>query len=184
MTYGRAVDAVPKYCPFTSFLSPSRGSSGHTMPVMIDKPLPGFSVPITSGITFPSASQCGKIAVLYFYPKDNISGCATGAVSFRDQYDALETTDAIVFGILRDSLKSHKSLKAKLGIPFKLISDTGKAVCNIFDMIKVKKMYGGDVRGIEHNTSLADSKGVLRREWCDVKVPDYVDDVLAVVRAL
>ncbi|SFP30139.1 peroxiredoxin [Ralstonia sp. NFACC01] len=154
------------------------------MPVTIDQPLPDFSAPATNGITFSPASQRGKIVVLYFYPKDNTPGCTTEAMNFRDQYDAFEAAGAVVFGISRDSLKSHENFKAKLEMPFELISDADEAVCNIFDTIKMKKMYGKDVRGIERSTFLIDTKGVLRKEWRGVKVPNHVDDVLAAVRAL
>ena len=116
--------------------------------------------------------------------RDNTPGCTTEAMNFRDQYDAFEAAGAVVFGISRDSLKSHENFKAKLEMPFELISDTDEAVCSLFDTIKMKKMYGKDVRGIERSTFLIDSKGVLRKEWRGVKVPNHVDDVLTAVRAL
>ncbi|WP_197325937.1 peroxiredoxin [Ralstonia solanacearum] len=154
------------------------------MPVTLDQPLPDFSAPATSGLTFSLAGQRGKVVVLYFYPKDNTPGCTTEAMNFRDQYEAFETADAVVFGISRDSLKSHENFKAKLEMPFELISDTDEALCALFDTIKMKKMYGKDVRGIERSTFLIDRKGVLLQEWRGVKVPNHVDEVLAAVRAL
>ncbi|MDC6293317.1 peroxiredoxin [Ralstonia pseudosolanacearum] len=154
------------------------------MPVTLDQPLPDFSAPATSGLTFSLAGQRGKVVVLYFYPKDNTPGCTTEAMNFRDHYDAFEAADAVVFGISRDSLKSHENFKAKLELPFELLSDADEAVCALFDTIKMKKMYGKDVRGIERSTFLIDRKGVLRQEWRGVKVPNHVDEVLGAVRAL
>ena len=154
------------------------------MPVTLDQPLPDFSAQATSGLTFSLAGQRDKVVVLYFYPKDNTPGCTTEAMNFRDQYDAFEAADAVVFGISRDSLKSHENFKAKLELPFELLSDADEAVCELFDTIKMKKMYGKDVRGIERITFLIDRKGVLRQEWRGVKVPNHVDEVLGAVRAL
>ena len=126
----------------------------------------------------------GKHVVLYFYPKDSTPGCTTEAQQFRDLYAEFLAAGCSVLGVSRDSLRSHENFKAKLEMPFELISDADEAVCNIFDTIKMKKMYGKDVRGIERSTFLIDSKGVLRKEWRGVKVPNHVDDVLAAVRAL
>ena len=153
------------------------------MPVTLDKPLPDFSAPATSGITFSPASQHGKIVVLYFYPKDNTPGCTTEAMNFRDQYDAFEAAGAVVFGISRDSLKSHENFKAKLEMPFELISDTDEAVCNLFDTIKMKKMYGKDVRGIERSTFLISPDSRIVQSWRKVKVAGHADAVLAELKA-
>lgn len=146
--------------------------------------MPDIAMVRHDGESVKPSDYRGKKAVLFFYPKDNTPGCTTEAMNFRDQYDAFEAAGAVVFGISRDSLKSHENFKAKLEMPFELISDADEAVCNIFDTIKMKKMYGKDVRGIERSTFLIDSKGVLRKEWRGVKVPNHVDDVLAAVRAL
>lgn len=145
---------------------------------------PDFSMETPDVGTVTKADLAGRKAVVFFYPKDNTPGCTTEAMNFRDQYDAFEAAGAVVFGISRDSLKSHENFKAKLEMPFELISDADEAVCNIFDTIKMKKMYGKDVRGIERSTFLIDNKGVLRKEWRGVKVPNHVDDVLTAVRAL
>lgn len=153
------------------------------MTVSLNKAIPDFQAPATGG-DFRLADQRGKTTVLYFYPKDNTPGCTTEAMNFRDQYDDFEKAGAAVYGISRDSMKSHENFKAKLEMPFELISDTDEAVCNLFDTIKMKKMYGKDVRGIERSTFLIDAKGVLRKEWRGVKVPNHVDDVLTAVRAL
>jgi len=153
------------------------------MTVSLDKTVPDFSAPAT-GATFSLAGQQGKALVLYFYPKDNTPGCTTEAMNFRDQYDDFVAADAVVFGISRDSLKSHESFKAKLELPFELISDGDEAVCTLFDVIKMKKLYGKEVRGIERSTFIIDAKGVLRHAMRGIKVPSHVDEVLQHVRAL
>jgi len=153
------------------------------MTVSLDKTVPDFSAPAT-GATFSLAGQQGKTLVLYFYPKDNTPGCTTEAMNFRDQYDDFAAAGAVVFGISRDSLKSHESFKAKLELPFELISDGDEAVCSLFDVIKMKKLYGKEVRGIERSTFIIDAKGVLRHAMRGIKVPSHVDEVLQHVRAL
>lgn len=153
------------------------------MTVSLSKPVPDFNAPATGG-AFSLADQRGKTVVLYFYPKDNTPGCTTEAMNFRDQYDDFVKAGAVVFGISRDSLKSHENFKAKLELPFELISDGDEAVCHLFDVIKMKKMYGKEVRGIERSTFIADGKGILRHALRGIKVPDHVDEVLQIVRAL
>ncbi len=122
--------------------------------------------------------------VLYFYPKDNTPGCTTEAMNFRDQYAEVEAGGAVVFGISRDSLKSHENFKAKLELPFELISDADEALCSLFDVIKMKKMYGKEVRGIERSTFILDGKGILRHELRGIKVPSHVDEVLELIRKI
>ncbi|MDF3832195.1 peroxiredoxin [Cupriavidus basilensis] len=153
------------------------------MTVSLSKAIPDFSAPAT-GSTFSVADQRGKTVVLYFYPKDNTPGCTTEAMNFRDQHDDFVKAGAVVFGISRDSLKSHENFKAKLELPFELISDGDEAVCGLFDVIKMKKMYGKEVRGIERSTFIVDGKGILRHAMRGIKVPNHVDEVLQIVRAL
>lgn len=151
---------------------------------MLDTKIPNFSLPATGGTPFDLAAQAGKTVVIYFYPKDSTPGCTTQGQNFRDRHDQFAAANAVILGISRDSLKSHENFKAKLEMPFELISDADEAVCTLFDTIKMKKMYGKDVRGIERSTFLIDAKGVLRKEWRGVKVPNHVDDVLAAVLSL
>ena len=153
------------------------------MTVSLNKAVPDFHAPATGG-DFRLAEQRGKTLVLYFYPKDNTPGSTTEAMNFRDQYDAFEKAGAVVYGISRDSLKSHENFKAKLELPFELIADVDEAICNIFDVIKMKKMYGKEVRGIERSTFVIDAKGVLRHEMRGIKVPNHVDDVLEIVKGM
>ncbi|KWR88727.1 peroxiredoxin [Cupriavidus sp. IDO] len=154
------------------------------MTVSLNKAVPDFSAPMTGGATFSLAAQRGKTVVLYFYPKDNTPGCTTEAMNFRDQYDDFVKAGVHVFGISRDSMKSHENFKAKLELPFELISDADEAVCTLFDVIKMKKLYGKEYRGIERSTFIIDGKGILRHEMRSIKVPNHVDEVLEIVKGL
>jgi len=122
--------------------------------------------------------------VLYFYPKDNTPGCTTQGADFRDRHKEFRRAGAEVFGISRDSLKSHEGFKAKMKFPFELLADPDEKVCGAFGVMKDKNMYGRKVRGIERSTFVIDEKGKLAREWRGVKVPGHVEEVLNFVKAL
>ena len=126
----------------------------------------------------------GKNVILYFYPKDNTPGCTTEGEDFRDNYAAFQSLNCDIIGISRDSIKSHENFKAKMNFPFELLSDEEEIVCQQFDVIKMKNMYGKQVRGIERSTFLIDANGNLRNEWRGVKVAGHVMDVLESVKAL
>jgi peroxiredoxin Q/BCP len=126
----------------------------------------------------------GNKLVLYFYPKASTPGCTQEGQDFRDAGAAFDQAGAVILGASRDGLKAQENFKTKQSFPFELVSDQDEALCNQFDVIKPKKMYGKDVRGIERSTFLIDSQGVLRREWRGVKVKDHVAEVLAAVREL
>ena len=151
---------------------------------MLDSNIPDFSMPATSGQTFSLNEQLGKIVVIYFYPKDSTPGCTTEAQQFRDLYEQFVTVDAVLLGISRDSVKSHENFKAKQSLPFELGSDCDEAVCTLFGVMKMKNMYGKQVRGIERSTFVIDKSGVLRREWRGVKVPGHAQEVLDFVKTL
>ena len=136
------------------------------------------------GGPFRLSSHAGHPVVLYFYPKDNTPGCTTEGAAFRDLYAAFRNAGAVVAGVSRDSLRSHAGFKAKMGFPFELISDPDEALCRRFDVIRMKRMYGKDVRGIERSTFVIDADGRLAKEWRGVKVAGHVDDVLAFVKSL
>ncbi|MGO4378703.1 peroxiredoxin [Pseudoduganella sp. RAF19] len=140
-----------------------------------------FSAPMTSGQTFQLSGRPAKTTVLFFYPKDNTPGCTTENMAFRDLHDKFQAAGAEIYGVSRDSLRSHENFKAKLGLPFELISDPEEALCQAFGVMKMKKMYGKDVRGIERSTFVIDAQGRLVKEWRGVKVPGHVDDVLEFV---
>ena len=151
---------------------------------MLDTPIPDFSLPATSGTTFKLADQAGKVVVIYFYPKDSTPGCTTQGQNFRDLHEQFAAANAVVLGISRDSLKSHENFKAKQSFPFELGSDADEAICTLFAVMKMKNMYGKQVRGIERSTFVIDRSGVLRREWRGVKVPGHVQEVLDFVKTL
>ena len=154
------------------------------MAVVIDKPVADFEAQATSGQTFSLAALKGKQVAIYFYPKDSTPGCTTEGQGFRDQHAAFNAANTVVFGVSRDSVKSHENFKAKQEFPFELISDKDEAVCQLFDVIKLKKLYGKEYLGVDRSTFLIDSQGVLRQEWRGVKVPGHVDAVLAAAQAL
>jgi thioredoxin-dependent peroxiredoxin len=153
------------------------------VPVAVDQPVPDFTADATGG-PFTLSAQQGRAVVLYFYPKDSTPGCTTEAMGFRDAHEQFVSAGADIVGISRDSIRSHENFKSKLGLPFTLISDADEALCALFGVIKMKKMYGKEVRGIERSTFLIDGSGVLRREWRGVKVAGHIDEVLASVSGL
>ena len=151
---------------------------------MLNKPVKDLSLPSTGGVTFKLSDQHGRKLVLYFYPKDNTPGCTTEGMRFRDLHRDFRKAHCEVFGISRDSVRSHEGFKAKLGLPFELLSDAGETVCAQFGVIKMKNLYGKKVRGIERSTFVVDANGVLVREWRGVKVPGHVEEVLDFVKTL
>ena len=142
------------------------------------EPLANFSAAMTGDQTFELNGRPAKYTVLYFYPKDNTPGCTTESIAFRDHHDAFTALGAAVFGLSRDSMRSHESFKAKLGLPFELISDPDEAVCTQFDVMKMKNMYGKKVRGVERSTFVIDADGKVVKEWRGVKVNNHVSEVL------
>ena len=151
---------------------------------MIDKPVPNFSAQATSGHSVSLAALQGKKVVLYFYPKDSTPGCTTEGEDFSSLFAEFDAANTVIYGVSRDSLKSHENFKAKLCMPFELLSDEDEALCQLFAVIKMKNMYGKQVRGIERSTFLIDAKGVLRREWRGVKVAGHAKEVLDAAQAL
>jgi len=151
---------------------------------MLGKPVKDFSLPSTGGATFKLSEHQGRKLVLYFYPKDNTPGCTTEGAGFRDHHKEFRKAGAEIFGVSRDSVRSHEGFKSKLAFPFELLSDADEAACAQFGVIKMKNMYGKKVRGIERSTFVIDGKGVLAREWRGVKVPGHVEEVLSFVKTL
>ena len=150
---------------------------------MLGKKVADFTAPATGG-TFRLSDHEGEIVVQYYYPKDNTPGCTTEGEQFRDAYKKFRKAGAVVVGCSRDSLKSHENFKAKMAFPFELIADPEEKLCAQFDVVKMKNMYGKQVRGIVRSTFVIDRAGRLVREWRGVKVPGHVDEVLAFVMAL
>lgn len=144
--------------------------------------LTDFSAPMTGGKTFRLDDFRGRNLILYFYPKDDTPGCTAEGLRFRDLYPEFQAHNTDIFGVSRDSLASHERFKAKLEMPFELISDPDEEVCRQFGVMKSKMMYGKQVRGIERSTFAIDAAGRLVKEWRGIKVPGHVDDVLDFVK--
>jgi len=153
------------------------------MPPAMDKKVPDFAAEATGGPVKLSSLKGSKV-VLYFYPKDNTPGCTTEGSDFAAAHRKFDKAGAVILGVSRDSLKSHQNFKAKMGFPFELIADPEEKLCEAFGVMKMKNMYGKQVRGIERSTFVIDGEGRLRSEWRGVKVPGHVDEVLAFVQAL
>lgn len=151
---------------------------------MLNQAIPDFELPSTGGKTFRLSDYLGRILVIYFYPKDSTPGCTTQGQQFRDAYADFKSVNADIVGISRDSLKSHENFKAKFSFPFELLSDTEEKACSLFDVIKMKNMYGKQVRGIQRSTFVIDKNGQLVREWRGVKVDGHVPEVLDFVKTL
>jgi peroxiredoxin Q/BCP len=152
--------------------------------LMLNESVANFQLPATSGKTFQLSDYLGKTLVIYFYPKDATPGCTTQGMQFRDAYDAFQQNNTEIFGISRDSLKSHENFKAKFSFPFELLADTEEQACQLFNVIKMKNMYGKQVRGIERSTFVIDPKGKLVKEWRGVKVDGHATEVLDFVKTI
>lgn len=152
------------------------------MSVEIGKSIPKFSIPATGEQDISPQQFKGKWLIIYFYPKDNTPGCTTEGKEFRDHYSEFEKLDAVVLGVSRDSVKVHTNFKAKHEFPFELLADQEEQLCQLFDVIKEKNMYGRKVMGIERSTFLFDPKGRLAVEWRKVKVKGHVEEVLATLK--
>ena len=142
------------------------------------QPAPDFSAPATSSKTLGLADFRGKFLVLYFYPKDSTPGCTREGQDFRDLYPEFQARGAEIVGVSRDSLKSHENFKCKQSFPFELISDADETLCGLYDVIKMKKMYGKEVRGIERSTFLITPEGILAAEWRKLSVKGHAGAVL------
>lgn len=151
---------------------------------MENEQVPDFDLPGTGGTEFRLSAGRGKALVIYFYPKDNTPGCTTEAQQFRDLHGQFSAAGVQVYGVSRDSLKSHENFKAKFGLPFELLSDSEEKACQLFGVIKMKNMYGKQVRGIERSTFVIDRDGKLRKAWRGVKVPGHAQEVLDYIRTL
>jgi peroxiredoxin Q/BCP len=151
---------------------------------MLNQPVPDFELPSTGNNIFRLSEASGKNLVIYFYPKDNTPGCTTEGQQFRDAYGEFQKLDCDIVGISRDSIKSHENFKMKMEFPFELLSDSDETACKLFDVIKMKNMYGKQVRGIERSTFVIDAEGILRAEWRKVKIDGHVGEVLEFVKNL
>jgi thioredoxin-dependent peroxiredoxin len=152
--------------------------------IMLNQPVTDFELPATSGKTIKLSDYLGKNLIIYFYPKDSTPGCTTQGMQFRDAYPEFQALNTEVLGISRDSIKSHENFKAKFTFPFELLSDADELACGIFNVIKMKNMYGKQVRGIERSTFIINKDGILVHEWHKVKVDGHVQEVLEFIKTI
>jgi peroxiredoxin Q/BCP len=151
---------------------------------MSDPVISDFELPATSNTTFKLSAHRGQNVVVYFYPKDNTSGCTLEGQEFRDLYADFGKANTIIVGISRDSLKSHEGFKAEFQFPFELLADTEEKACELFGVMKLKNMYGKQVRGVERSTFVFDVNGKLAKSWRGLKAPGHAAEVLAFVQTL
>jgi len=152
--------------------------------VKLGEKVPDFNATATNEAEFSLSANIGKNIVIYFYPKDSTPGCTKEGEDFRDQFEAFSSNNAIIVGVSRDSVKSHDKFICKYNFPFDLIADEDETVCQIFDVIKEKNMYGRKYMGIERSTFLIDTNGILINEWRKVKVKGHVEEVLGALQII
>lgn len=157
------------------------GIPDQSMGIQVGQHVQDFSLPATSGKTISLAHLHGKALVLYFYPKDSTPGCTLEGQDFKRLYEQFQQAGCEILGVSRDSLKSHESFKSKCGFPFELLADENEALCRMFDVIRLKKLYGREFEGIERSTFVIDRHHVLRAEWRKVKVEGHAQAVLEFV---
>ena len=152
--------------------------------ITVGKKVPDVALHLTGDKTAKLSDYRGKPLVLYFYPKASTPGCTQEGLDFSAAIGKFRRQSCVILGASRDSLKAQENFKSKQGFAFDLVADPDEALCNAFGVIKMKNMYGKQVRGIERSTFLIDAKGALRREWRGVKVKGHVDEVLEAVKSL
>jgi thioredoxin-dependent peroxiredoxin len=150
--------------------------------INIGDPVPNLQCSATGDKRIELTDYRGKFLVIYFYPKDNTPGCTLEGQAFRDSFKDFTVLNAEVLGVSRDSIRSHEGFKCKQAFPFDLIADQSEELCQLFDVIKMKNMYGKQVLGVERSTFLIDPNGTLIKEWRKVKVKDHIEEVLQALR--
>ena len=154
------------------------------MSASLGEPVPDFTATATGESTVTLSELRGRQVVIYFYPKASTPGCTTEGGDFRDRKAAFDAANTVILGVSRDGIRAQENFKAKQGFNFALLSDKDEAVCRLFDVIKLKKLYGKEHLGIERSTFLIDAEGRLAREWRGVKVKDHAQEVLEAAQAL
>lgn len=152
--------------------------------IAVGKPVPDVELPATGDKLVKLSDYRGKPLVLYFYPKASTPGCTQEGRDFTAAINKFRRQSTVILGASRDGIKAQENFKAKQGFPFDLLSDKDEVLCQAFDVIKMKKLYGKQVRGIERSTFLIDAQGVLRQEWRKVSVKGHAEEVLEAVKAM
>ncbi|NOT11342.1 MAG: peroxiredoxin [Methylococcaceae bacterium] len=150
----------------------------------IGENVPEFEMAATGDKVVKLSDYRGQYVVVYFYPKDNTPGCTLEGQAFRDQSEKFAALNTVILGVSRDSIRSHEGFKGKQAFPFDLLSDQEEKLCQLFDVIKMKNMYGKQVQGIERSTFLINPQGILVKEWRKVKVKNHIDEVLQALHEL
>ena len=148
----------------------------------LNNKVPNFELEGTNNLSFNLANFIGKYIVIYFYPKDSTPGCTNEGIDFKENISKFKKLNAEIFGVSRDTIKSHENFKAKYNFPFELLSDSEEIACNLFDVMKMKNMYGKKIRGIERSTFLISPEGNLINEWRGVKVNGHIEEILEVLK--
>lgn len=152
--------------------------------ITLGNTVPDFEALSTGDKTVNLSDYQGKNLIIYFYPKDNTPGCTQEGQSFRDNIEKFSALNAVILGVSRDTVRVHEGFKCKQEFPFDLLSDSDEKLCQLFDVIKMKNLYGKQVRGIERSTFLIDPQGVLVHEWRKVKIKSHCEEVLQVLHEL
>ena len=148
----------------------------------LNNKVPNFELEGTNNLSFNLANFIGKYIVIYFYPKDSTPGCTNEGIDFKENISKFKKLNVKIFGVSRDTIKSHENFKAKYNFPFELLSDSEEIACNLFDVMKMKNMYGKKIRGIERSTFLISPEGNLINEWRGVKVNGHIEEILKVLK--
>ena len=150
--------------------------------INLNEKVPNFELEGTSNLAFNLKDFVGKYIIIYFYPKDSTPGCTNEGIDFTENIDKFKKLNVEIFGVSRDTVKSHENFKGKYNFPFDLLSDPEEIACNLFNVIKMKNMYGKKVRGIERSTFLINPEGKLINEWRGVKVNGHIEEILEVLK--
>ena len=150
--------------------------------INLNETVPNFKLQGTSNLSFNLSNFIGTYIVIYFYPKDSTPGCTNEGIDFKDNIKKFEKLNVKIFGVSRDTIKSHENFKSKYNFPFELLSDSEEIACNLFNVIKMKNMYGKKVRGIERSTFLINPEGKLIHEWRGLKVNGHIEEILKVLK--
>ena len=150
--------------------------------INLNDKVPNFELEGTNNLSFNLSSFLGKYIVIYFYPKDSTPGCTNEGIDFKENISKFKKMNVEIFGVSRDTIKSHENFKAKYSFLFELLSDPEEIACNLFGVIKMKNMYGKKIRGIERSTFLISPEGKLINEWRGVKVNGHIEEILEVLK--